>query len=152
MQLQLHRQKTQSEGGGFTHGDLYIDNEWFCYTLEDELREHKVYAETAIPAGIYKIELINSPKFGPDSLWVRNVPKFEGILIHGGINEKHSAGCILVGNQRHEQTITGWQAVLEDLRAKIVRAIRIKGEVVTIEILNHADDHYVDTGNAAPIS
>ena len=54
----------------YTIGRLYIDGVYFCDTLEDKVRdlnkngkfdngENKVYSETAIPYGIYKVDMFN---------------------------------------------------------------------------------------------
>ena len=59
----------------YTIGRLYIDGVYFCDTLEDKVRdlnkngkfdngEKKVYSETAIPYGIYKVDINTvSPRF-----------------------------------------------------------------------------------------
>ena len=57
----------------------------------------KVYAQTAIPAGIYKVTMEYSPKFKRRLPLLHNVPHFIGILIHSGTTEKDSAGCIIIG-------------------------------------------------------
>ena len=96
---------------GWTGGQLYINDEYFCFTLEDQMREPenrlggeriavekwKVYGETAIPRGIYKVVFANSPKFGPDTLSLLKVEGFEGIRIHAGNSAKDTEGCIIVG-------------------------------------------------------
>ena len=90
-------------------GRLFLNGKFLCDTLEDEYRDIKVHSETRIPAGTYKVELVNSPKFSPryghDMLWVTNVPNFEGILIHPGNTEKDTSGCILLG-RRDQLTAT----------------------------------------------
>ena len=71
--------------------------EFLAYTLEDELREKKVSAETRIPEGTYEVTLRTeggfhsryAAKFGDwlkGMLWVRDVPGFEynGVFISGG--------------------------------------------------------------------
>ena len=107
--------KRKFKGETYTIGDLYIDGKFFCNTIEDKVRElpetcpntprgiscsckGKVYAETAIPAGSYKISMVMSPKFGRVLPCLHNVPHFIGILIHSGTTEKDSAGCIIVGD------------------------------------------------------
>jgi len=45
------------KGEKYTIGDLYIDGTWFSNTLEDAIRDVKVYGETAIPAGTYKVTI-----------------------------------------------------------------------------------------------
>ena len=90
---------------GWTGGQLYINDEYFCFTLEDQVREKygvavekwKVYGETAIPCGTYEMVFANSPKFGPDTLSLLKVPGFEGIRIHAGNSAKDTEGCIIVG-------------------------------------------------------
>ncbi len=104
-------------GPKYTIGDLYIDGVFFCNTIEDTVRvlpdicpntpigksckcTEKVYAETAIPAGTYKITMEQSPRFKCKLPLLHNVPHFIGILIHSGVTEEHSAGCIIVGFNR----------------------------------------------------
>ncbi len=97
--MTLLRYKFSSED---TVGLLFVDGVFACYTLEDEVREVKVMEETCIPYGVYDVVLSESPKFTPrfghKMLHVWNVPNFTGILIHPGITERHTAGCVLVGN------------------------------------------------------
>lgn len=85
----------------YTVGRLYVDGKLFCNTLEDRVRdlntEEKIYGETAIPAGRYRVIFNWSPKFGRNLPRLLNVPHFEGILIHPGNTAADSAGCILVG-------------------------------------------------------
>ena len=92
-----------------TVGKLYLNGVYFCDTLEDKNRdlnkngifdgsEKKVYSETCIPFGQYKVIINQSPKFKRLMPRLLNVPHFDGILIHNGVTEKNSAGCILVGS------------------------------------------------------
>lgn len=86
-----------------TIGSLNVDKGVFeCFTLEDTVRRVKQFGETAIPCGVYRIALINSPKFGfvPHIL---NVPYFENILIHNGNSPTDTLGCILVGQYNRLQ-------------------------------------------------
>lgn len=85
-----------------TLGLLFINEQFACFTLEDEYRAKKVKKETRIPEGTYKIGLRYSPKFTPryghEMLHIQNVPDFEFILIHPGNKETDTDGCILVGD------------------------------------------------------
>lgn len=92
-----------------TVGKLYLNGVYFCDTLEDKNRdlnkngifdgsEKKVYAQTCIPFGQYKVIINQSPRFKRLMPRLLNVPHFDGILIHNGVTEKNSAGCILVGS------------------------------------------------------
>ena len=88
----------------YTIGKLYVDGTYFCDTIEDKVRdlprEPKVYGETAIPAGTYKVIVNISPKFKRLLPRLLNVPYFDGILIHRGNTEKDSAGCIILGENK----------------------------------------------------
>lgn len=104
----------------YTIGNLYVDGEWFCNTLEDrdrglkssmsldEIERLKIYAETAIPAGQYVVRMdVVSPKYNRVKWYkdnfngrmprLENVKGFSGVLIHPGTTAVDSAGCIIVG-------------------------------------------------------
>ena len=93
----------------YTEGWLAIDGVIFCDTLEDKARdfnkdgdlndpgEEKVYGETAIPFGRYRVKLSMSNKFKKILPEILDVNGFTGIRIHGGTKPEHSLGCILVG-------------------------------------------------------
>ncbi len=84
-------------------------------TLEDGKRKHKVWGETAIPAGTYKLELRNEGgmtqryakryNFHRGMIWLRRVPMFEWIYIHVGNTAADTNGCILVGLSEGEDVI-----------------------------------------------
>ena len=105
------------KGNKYTIGKLYIDGEWFCDTIEDVVRnlpkdcpytpkgrnckcKEKVYGETAIPAGTYKVILSYSNRFKRILPELLNVPHFLGIRIHRGNTEQDSAGCIILGENK----------------------------------------------------
>ena len=72
-----------------------------CDTLEPQWRdlkkEKKVRGKTAIPEGEYKIVMSPSAKFHRNMPYLKDVPQFEGIMIHPGHTVKDTMGCILVG-------------------------------------------------------
>ena len=72
-----------------------------CDTLEPKWRDlktqQKVKGQTAIPEGEYKIVMSPSAKFHRNMPYLKNVPQFEGIMIHPGNTVKDTMGCILVG-------------------------------------------------------
>lgn len=95
-----------TDGAHRTFGELRAeDGHRLCYTLEDPVREipgqpvatWKVKGSTAIPAGRYRITLEDSPRFGPDTLTVHDVPGFTGVRIHAGNTERDTEGCPLLG-------------------------------------------------------
>jgi hypothetical protein len=88
-----------------TLGELSFGGHRQCDTLEDVIREvpgmpvesWKIQGKTAIPAGRYRLALVDSPKFGPDTIAVLGVPGFDLIRIHAGNDDADTEGCILVG-------------------------------------------------------
>lgn len=89
----------------YTIGHLYINDKYFCDTLEDTVRElntinDKIKHKTAIPKGKYKVVVTMSPKFRRSLPLLLNVPFFEGIRIHRGNDENDTSGCIIVGENK----------------------------------------------------
>ena len=121
---------------------------FLAYTLEDEYREEKVYGETRIPNGTYKLGLRKTggyhqkyskrfSDFHIGMLHVLNVSGFEYILIHCGNTDEHTAGCLLVGDSQENNQITKDGFIGKSTQAyrriypKIAEAIEC-GEEVTI--------------------
>lgn len=142
MKLRLERLWPKKD---YTVGRLYVDDRLFCNTLEDRIvdknkngvfdgDEKKVYGESAIPYGTYKIIYNWSPKFGRNLPRLLSVPHFEGILIHPGNTAADSAGCILVGKNTEVGRLTNSRYISDELNKLIDEAQR-KGEPITIEIV-----------------
>lgn len=94
----------------YTEGELYVNGVYFCKTLEDTNRdlnkngqfdnsEKKVYGETCIPYGKYKIILSYSPKFKRELPEILEVPNFQGIRVHRGNKISDTLGCVLCGEK-----------------------------------------------------
>jgi hypothetical protein len=100
MELTLRR---RFKGDSYTIGTLYVDSERFSDTLEDPVRligkngEGKIYGETAIPAGKYKVILSMSARFKRVLPELLDVGHFTGIRIHRLRTAKDTKGCIGVG-------------------------------------------------------
>jgi len=122
---------------------------FLAYTLEDEYRKDKVYGETRIPNGTYKLALRTVggynekykrrfPDFHVGMLHVTNVPNFEYILIHCGNTDEHTAGCLLVGDSQENNQITKNGFIGKSTQAykriypRIAEAL-VRGEEVTIK-------------------
>lgn len=86
----------------YTLGKLYIDDTFFCYTIEDTVRpiNEKIFGKTAIPIGDYKVIISMSNRFKKLMPEVLNVPNFSGIRIHSGNTSEDTEGCIIVGTVR----------------------------------------------------
>lgn len=121
-------------------GKLYIDNKYFCDTLEDpdrgltstmnltEIKSKKIKGDTAIPTGTYKITLdVVSPKYSNFSKYpyvkfcegkmprLLNIPGYEGVLIHAGNTQKNTEGCLLVGENKVVGKVINSQATWKKL-------------------------------------
>ena len=94
-----------------TIGKLYLNDIFICDTLEDVCRdlnkdgdlddkgETKIYGETAIPSGTYKMIINMSPRFKKLLPRLIDVKGYDGVLIHMGNFAKDTHGCILVGTR-----------------------------------------------------
>ena len=134
MKLRLRREPTIH--GRVTFGDLYVDGKWQCFTLEDAVRAVKVPGETAIPAGTYRLTTVTSPKFGPNTLHLQEVPGFTHVHIHAGNSEKDTEGCILVGAKREGTTISESRIALNSLKSVVFAEFYLDREV-EIVVENH---------------
>ena len=148
MKLEVLRFSSQEDSTSGLLFDVTDGRKFLCYTLEDEQRDEKVYAETRVPAGTYRITLRTVggfhqkyskrfPSIHKGMLWVRDVPNFEYILIHCGNTDEHTAGCLLVGHtqesniQKSDGFIGRSTAAYTDIYPSIAAALE-SGEEVEI--------------------
>lgn len=130
----------------YTIGRMYVNGEYYCDTLEDkdrgltqdmplaEIRGIKVYGETAIPAGHYRVTSASWSKYGVNVPLINDVPGFTGILIHNGRTAAHTSGCIIVGENRAVGQVFNGKKYMTELNDMVMTAI-VKGEQVTIDII-----------------
>lgn len=143
VQLELIRNDFQDER---TFGELYLikesadpktrEKEFICYTLEDTVRETnekvsdwKVYAQTAIPVGNYRLDWNYSPRFKTKKFQVMDVSGFTGIRIHAGNTERNTAGCILLGMERDSTTLLRSQEAVEKFEKMMLPIFFNKDEI-----------------------
>ena len=154
MRLKLERTARESE---YTIGRLYVNGAYECDTLEDrdrglsrsmplsEIKERKVYGQTAIPTGEYRVTLsVRSPKYSAKATWrdynggfmprLLSVPGWEGVLIHPGNTSADTEGCVLVGRNTQKGMVTGSTAAFKALYAKMREAVG-RRETITLEIV-----------------
>ena len=132
MKLKVVRQPSDDT---CTLGELFVNDEHECYTLEDVVRPDgapKVFGQTAIPYGTYSVSITFSPHFQRDLPLLADVPDFEGVRIHPGNTAADTEGCLLVGEESGRDQILQSRAAFEPLFAKIRDAIS-NSEEVTIE-------------------
>ena len=144
-------------GADATNSLLFIDGEFECYGLEDEIRDVKVYAESAIPLGEYEIKFRTvggfhtrtkaryDSKYGEGwhlgMLELQDVPNFEFILVHSGNTDESTAGCYLVGNTQQDLDVSkdgfiGSSRVAYEKMYPKVRDALVAGDKVTIKYSN----------------
>lgn len=138
---------------GYTIGRLYIDDAYFCDTLEDRdrgleqampldmIKRIKVKGETAIPTGTYELSMRHiSPKYSRKKAFaftggvmprLLNVPGYEGVLIHSGNTAADSEGCILVGENKAVGKVLNSMATFKALWSVLNQR---KSEPITITI------------------
>ena len=88
MLIKLIRNQPQ---GKALFGQLYVDGEYFCDTLEN--------TDYAIPTGFYRLRVTMSPRFRIYLPLLDGVIGRSGIRIHAGNTIDHTEGCILVGER-----------------------------------------------------
>ena len=143
------------KGDKYTIGKLYVNGIYECNTLEDtdrgltedsplsEIQSKKVYGETAIPTGTYKIDMNTvSPKF-KDRSWAKfcggklprliDVPGYSGVLIHVGNKPADTLGCILVGDNKIKGQVINSTSTFQELYSLMLKA-KVAGEEITVTI------------------
>lgn len=137
----------------YTIGKLYVDDKYFCDTLEDtdrgltssmslsEIQKLKKQGITAIPTSTYDVTLdVISPKFSKYKQYnfcngklprLLNVPGYEGVLIHIGNKPEDTEGCILVGYNTVKGQVTNSTDTFKKLYALLLEA-KNNNEQITI--------------------
>jgi len=146
MKLTLNR---HPDGLSCTIGDLLIDGEVLCHTLEPSQKattlptDIQALSKGAIPAGTYDVAITPSALAARGELWspcgdhllplLVNVPGFDGIRIHAGNTGLDTRGCILVGSWLGGEFLSGSREALTALMVKLIDA-KDAGESISIEV------------------
>lgn len=141
----------------YTIGVMYINGEYFSDTIEDrdrgltqdmelnEIARRKVYGQTAIPTGRYRIDMDTvSPKFN-DRTWAKTyggivprlvgVPCYSGVLIHPFNTAEESKGCIAVGRNIEKGKVLRATKYFRLLMDEHLCPAHRRGEAIEIEIV-----------------
>ena len=129
MNLKLIRKIFTEES---TIGELYINNIFHCFTLEDKVRDIKIQNITAIPYGKYEIIINFSNHFQKQMPLLLNVPNYEGIRIHSGNKSTDTEGCILLGSTKGVNIIGNSRVQFEKFMVELKKST--KGEKIFIDI------------------
>lgn len=130
MQIQVFRQPSSARS---TLGEMHIDGQFECFTLEDVVRPVKIKGMTAIPAGSYEVIVSFSARFKRLLPLLLNVPEFDGIRIHAGNTDADTEGCLLVGQTQSPDFIGKSRPAFDQLFAKLQDAAA--REKIFIEIV-----------------
>lgn len=138
--------KRKFKGNNYTIGSLYIDDKYFCDTLEDidrgltdnmtdsYISTVKVVDQTAIPTGSYKVTITYSNRFQKLLPLINNVKGFSGIRIHSGNTKEDTSGCILVGFNTKKGKVVNSRVTFNKL-FNILQDTLNNGEQVEIKII-----------------
>ena len=130
MLLKLIRNQPQ---GKALFGQLYVDGEYFCDTLEN--------TDYAIPTGFYRLRVTMSPRFRIYLPLLDGVIGRTGIRIHAGNTIDHTEGCILVG-----------EADLPNLRllSSLKTLHRLCDVLLNYQNQNHNEEMYIEVSEPDP--
>lgn len=119
-----------------TIGNLLVDGVFECWTLEDAVRPDgvKIYGETAIPPGLYSVDITRSPRFKVDMPLLVNVAGFVGVRIHTGNTADDTEGCVIVGTDRLAKSLGRSRMAYDELFRKLSAAKR-RSEPISMEII-----------------
>lgn len=124
-----------------TIGRLYINDVFFCYTLEDTVRGWgiKVPGHTAIPGNrkdrLYNVGITMSGRFGREMVVLYTQPHdppymiisggivFKGIRAHGGADHHDTEGCPIVA-YNWDGAGKVWGSAEADLTAKVLELLK----------------------------
>lgn len=143
MNLQLTR-TTRTENS--TIGDLSIDGNFFCNTLEptdrgltstmpfEEIIQKKVHGKTAIPTGTYDIVMTFSHRWQKKVPLLQNVPDFIGVEMHIGNKPADTEGCLLCGEKTSVADFIEFSTATIEKLYPLFEAAELRGEKSTITI------------------
>jgi len=114
-----------------TLGRLWVDGKE-CWTVERPWLDNAPNI-SCIPAGLYKMERRDSPKFGPNVWEVCDVPGRSHILFHAGNRASDLQGCIAPGvGLRQDLSGVGSSKVALEIIEKVTEGID-KTEILIVE-------------------
>lgn len=119
----------------FTKGIMFVDDVFFGYTLEPEMKTPSEYSYTnkCISSGKYVARYEYSPKFKKYLIELKNVSEHSEIKIHNGNCREHTRGCILVGVRSGKGCILNSVIALDKLNVRAYWAAK-KHEGIDVNV------------------
>ena len=105
-----------------TIGNLYLDGEWLCDTLELPWKDNQ-RSISCIPDGQYKVRLRTARESATRDylhLLIQDVPNRDYILVHIGNKSSDSRGCVLVGIGTEQDFVKNSRLAMELLMKEIL--------------------------------
>ena len=105
-----------------TIGNLYLDGEWLCDTLENPYLNNQRNI-SCIPEGQYKVRLRTARESATKDylhLLVQEVPDRSLILFHSGNTAKDTRGCVLVGIGTEQDFVKNSRLAMDLLMKEIL--------------------------------
>jgi len=154
-QIRVANVHKPGSGRAYCISHVYINGKYSHDAIEDydrgldwsmakeDIQAIKIYAKTAIPTGMYNVRMdIVSPKFSKKEYYanfcrgylprLENVKGYEGVLIHCGIDENSSAGCIIVGENKEVGKVINSKITFERIYNAFKEAHRKKEKITYI--------------------
>ena len=137
-----------AQGKNSTLSQLYINDIFQCYLLEDKIREEKVPTQTAIPSGVFNLKLntigaknVNYKKalgkLHEGMIEINGIPNFSFVYIHTGNTINETNGCPLCGFGFHftegEYVVTQSVAAYRIVYPKLVNLAKSTSNKIIIE-------------------
>lgn len=130
----------------YTGGQVFINGEFFCFSIEDadrglrsnmplsEIQRIKQYGITAIPTGRYQVAMTYSNRFKRYMPQILSVPGFEGIRIHVANKATDVEGCIGLASESSQDGFGGnSRAACVEFERRIKKVERKEKIWITIE-------------------
>jgi len=122
MNLEVRRQEETSRS---IIGELWIDGQKECFTLEPARTNPVNSGHPCIAAGTYPAILTPSPHLGYLTPELENVPGRSDIRIHIGNFPRDTEGCTLVGSSKATDWISGSKTAFAKLMTLLKTADKI---------------------------
>ncbi|QNL51980.1 hypothetical protein H8S90_10615 [Olivibacter sp. SDN3] len=145
-----------ASGLNTTLGELYINERFQCYILENTVRDTKILGATAIPEGKYELGFnatagMNAnyanryPQWHQGMIEVRAIPDFSLVFFHIGNYHTDTRGCLLTGSYYqlidHDYRVLHSAAAYKRVYPLLAEAIA-SGDA-KLEILNRMEERRV---------
>ena len=101
--------------GKSTPGEMFVNGEFQCHTLEPDPKTPYWPEHPSIPAGIYPVQLTMSPHMGYITPILIGVPGRTAIRIHKANFPKELLGCTAVGTEEAQDSVLHSKFAFDEL-------------------------------------